>query len=48
MSKIKLNDSDSWSWDFEVEIFPFQNDILGTLVCLIFLDVGSYSRVFKN
>ena len=41
-----LYDSDSWSWDFETEIFPLQNDALGTLLCLIVVEVGSIiSRV---
>ena len=35
-----LNDSDSWSWDFKIAIFPFQNHILGTLLCLINVEVG--------
>ena len=36
-----LYDSDSWSWDFKVKIFPIQNDILGTLLRLIVVGVGS-------
>ena len=40
-----LYDSDSWSWDFKVEIFPLQNDIFGTLLCLIVVGFGSISRV---
>ena len=40
-----LYDSDSWSWDFKVEIFLLQNDISGTLLCLIVVGFGSISRV---
>ena len=36
-----LNDSESWSWDFEIEVFPLQNDALGTLLCLVIVEVGS-------
>ena len=35
-----------WSWDFKIEIFPLQNYILVTLLCLIVIGVGSIiSRV---
>ena len=40
-----LYDSDSWSWDFKVENFPIQNDIYGTLLCLIAVGLGSISRM---
>ena len=40
-----LYDSGSWSWDFKVEFFPLQNDIPGTLRCLMVVGVRSISRM---
>ena len=36
-----LYGSDLWLLDFKVEIFPLQNDFLGTLLYLIAVGVGS-------
>ena len=35
----------SWSQDLKVEFFPLQNDIPGTLHCLMVVLVGSINRI---
>ena len=40
-----LYDSDSWSWDFKVKFFLIQNDIPGTLLCLMVVGIGSINRM---
>ena len=42
-----LYDSESRSWGFKVEIFPLQNDILGTLLFLIVVGVGSTIHISR-
>ena len=41
-----LYGSDSWSWDFNVGLFPLQNDIPGTALCLMVVGEASVSRMF--
>ena len=41
-----LYGSDSWSWDFNVDFFPLQNEIAGTLLCLMVVGVAHINRMF--
>ena len=42
-----LYGSDLWLLDFKVEIFPLQNDFLGTLLYLIAVGVGSIIHISR-
>ena len=42
-----LYNSDSWLFDFKVEIFSLQNDIFGTLLCLIVVGKGSIIHISR-